>query len=138
MLIRKRSETPPSRTGKGWDWGRRKFAPRICFLERHRPRQRWGWVSHGSDLIRHPTFVISRCMNRFASIFISIIGSLLICGSARAEVKLNGLFTDCAVLQRDREIPIWGTGRDGEKVTVKLAGEEASTTVKDGRWMLKL
>src|ERR1051326_3457734 len=77
-------------------------------------------------------------MNRFASLFIPIIGILLICACARAEVKLNGLFTDGAVLQRDRDIPIWGSGRDAEKVTVKLGGEEASTTVKDGRWMLKL
>ena len=42
------------------------------------------------------------------------------------------------MLQQNRDIPVWGTGREGEKVTIKLAGEEASATVKDGRWMLKL
>src|SRR3954453_2592105 len=57
---------------------------------------------------------------------------------ARAGVQLNGLFTDGAVLQRNRDIPIWGTGRDGEKVIVKLGTDEASVTVRDGRWMVKL
>jgi len=58
--------------------------------------------------------------------------------SARAEVKLHGFFTDGAVLQQNREIPIWGTGRDGEKITVKLNDQEVSATVHDGRWMVKL
>ena len=58
--------------------------------------------------------------------------------TVRAEVKLNGLFTDGAVLQQNREIPVWGTGREGEKVTVKLGAQEASATVRDGRWMIRL
>src|SRR2546423_6430466 len=57
---------------------------------------------------------------------------------ARAEVKLHGLFTDGAVLQQNREVPVWGTGRDGERVTVKFNGQKVSTTVRDGRWMVKL
>ena len=57
---------------------------------------------------------------------------------ARADVKLHGLFTNGAVLQQNREVPVWGTGRDGEKVTVKFNGQELSATVRDGRWMVKL
>jgi sialate O-acetylesterase len=67
-----------------------------------------------------------------------LVAGLLLSISAHAEIKLNGLFTDGAVLQQNRDIPVWGTGRDGEKVVVKLAGEESSTTVKNGRWMVKL
>ena len=67
-----------------------------------------------------------------------LLGCSSLLTSARADVKLNGLFTDGAVLQQNRDIPIWGTGRDGEKVAVKFAGEEASTTVKNGHWTLKL
>jgi sialate O-acetylesterase len=58
--------------------------------------------------------------------------------SVQADVKLHGLFTDGTVLQRDREVPVWGTGSDGEKVTVKFTDQEISTTVRDGRWMVKL
>ena len=58
--------------------------------------------------------------------------------TAQADVKPNGLFTDNAILQRGREVPVWGTARDGEKVTVRIQGQEVSTTAKDGRWMVRL
>jgi sialate O-acetylesterase len=61
-----------------------------------------------------------------------------VCPAAHAEVKLNGLFTDGAVLQQKREIPVWGSGREGEKVTVKLGNETGAATVQNGRWMVKL
>lgn len=48
------------------------------------------------------------------------------------------VFTANAVLQRDQPVTIWGTGRDGEKVTVSLLDQSASTTVADGRWAVKL
>lgn len=57
---------------------------------------------------------------------------------AHAEVKPNGLFGDGAVLQQKIAVPVWGTARDGEKVTVKFQGQEASTVAKDGRWLVKL
>ena len=60
------------------------------------------------------------------------------CICARADVKLHGLFTDGAVLQRNRAVPVWGTGREGEKVTVEFDGQKVSTMVHDGRWMVKL
>ncbi len=48
------------------------------------------------------------------------------------------VFTADAVLQRDQPIALWGTGRDGEAVTVELLDKSASTTVKDGRWRVTL
>ena len=35
-------------------------------------------------------------------------------------------------------MPVWGTGKDGERVTVKIQDQTVSTTVKDGRWMVRL
>jgi sialate O-acetylesterase len=55
-----------------------------------------------------------------------------------AAVKPNALFSDDAVLQRDREIPVWGSANDGERVTVELNGQKVSTVAKDGRWLVKL
>lgn len=55
-----------------------------------------------------------------------------------AEVKLNGLFVDNAVLQQGMEVPIWGTAVNGESVTVEFEGQTETTEAKDGKWMIKL
>jgi sialate O-acetylesterase len=49
------------------------------------------------------------------------------------------LFSDHAVLQRDRAIPVWGTAAPGEKISVSMAGHSVTTKAKsDGRWRLRL
>jgi len=58
--------------------------------------------------------------------------------AARAEVQPNSLFSDGAVLQQGVAVPVWGTGKDGEQVTVKIEDQTATTTVKDGRWLVRL
>jgi sialate O-acetylesterase len=58
--------------------------------------------------------------------------------ATRAEVKVNNLFSDGAVLQQGRAVPVWGTGKEGERVTVKVQDQAATTTVKDGRWLVRL
>lgn len=58
--------------------------------------------------------------------------------SARAEVKLNNLFSDGMVLQQSIEVPIWGTANNGERVTVKFQGQIVTTTAKNGRWIVRL
>ncbi len=67
------------------------------------------------------------------------VTSLLLAGSAAAEVKLSALFADHAVLQRDRQIPIWGTASPGEVVRVKLGPLAAQTTADaKGEWRAEL
>ncbi|MGI8905117.1 MAG: sialate O-acetylesterase [Candidatus Sumerlaeaceae bacterium] len=44
-------------------------------------------------------------------------------------VRLPQLLSDGAVLQRDREIPIWGWGQEGQRVTISIAGQSTSVTV---------
>jgi sialate O-acetylesterase len=58
--------------------------------------------------------------------------------AAHAEVKPNGLFGNGAVLQQKIAVPVWGTARDGEKVTVTFQDQTVSTVAKDGHWMVKL
>lgn len=55
-----------------------------------------------------------------------------------AEVTPNPLFSDHAVLQQGRDIPVWGTAGVGERVTVEFAGQKLATTAKDGRWLVRL
>src|SRR5579871_2689183 len=61
-------------------------------------------------------------------------------------LQLNTLFQDHAVLQRDRPIPIWGSGTPGETVTVSLKSSPSSSDTStaethvdaQGRWSLML
>lgn len=55
-----------------------------------------------------------------------------------AEVKPNPLFADGAVLQRDREVPVWGTAREGEKITVEFGDQKLTTTATGGKWRITL
>ncbi|MFM2198369.1 MAG: hypothetical protein RLZZ505_1801 [Verrucomicrobiota bacterium] len=67
-----------------------------------------------------------------------LLGATLSSGLLHAEVKPNILFTDGAVLQRGQKVPVWGTAKDGEKVTVELAGQTATTTAQGGKWKVEL
>jgi sialate O-acetylesterase len=66
--------------------------------------------------------------------------SLFIAGHlAYADVTLAPLFTDHAVLQRDKPVPIWGWADSGEKVTVTFQGKTGgATATSDGRWIVYL
>ncbi len=59
--------------------------------------------------------------------------------SAEAKVELGVPFTDGVVLQRGREVPVWGTADAGEKVTVTFGEQSIATTAgTDGAWCVKL
>ena len=58
---------------------------------------------------------------------------------ARANVALPAIFGDHMVLQRDANVPFWGTAEAGEKVTVRAAGQEQSATADaGGKWRVVL
>ncbi len=68
-----------------------------------------------------------------------ILTLLLATGGLRAEVTLAPLFTDGAVLQRDKPLSIWGWAEAGEKVAVAFAGQKREATPgPDGRWLVLL
>lgn len=49
------------------------------------------------------------------------------------------LFTDGAVLQQGRAVPVWGAATPGERITVSFSGNSVSTTTgSDGTWMVLL
>ena len=65
----------------------------------------------------------------FASFFLA---------AALHAAEFAPIFSNGAVLQRDQPVAIWGTGRDGETVTVELFGKMATTTVANGKWIATL
>jgi sialate O-acetylesterase len=59
--------------------------------------------------------------------------------AGRADVKLPRIFSDHAVLQRDRPLPVWGWADPGEEITVTLSTQKATVaTDADGKWLVKL
>ena len=64
---------------------------------------------------------------------------LVLAPLARAEVKLNSVFGDSMVLQRDAKVPVWGSASPGEKITVSFAGQTVSGVAgSDGCWRVDL
>ncbi len=58
--------------------------------------------------------------------------------SASAELRLPAVFSDNAVLQQGREVPVWGWCDAGDTVSVEFRGKAYSTVSKNGRWLIKL
>lgn len=56
-----------------------------------------------------------------------------------ADFKLAGIFTDNAVLQREKPAAIWGVAGAGETVVAEINGQTRSAVAgPDGRWKLTL
>ena len=73
----------------------------------------------------------------------SLCASLpLVClatAQSQAAVAVPAVFSDHMVLQRDRELPVWGWADVGESVTVTI-GDQTQSAIADasGKWMVKL
>lgn len=64
---------------------------------------------------------------------------IALASSARADVKLPGIFSDHMVLQKNIAAPVWGWADPGEKITVTIAGQTKKATADaSGNWKLKL
>ncbi len=70
---------------------------------------------------------------------ISYLALASLVASVQADVVPNFLFSNNAVLQRDKPIPVWGTASAGEQVAVSFAGQTLVTTADaDGNWRVDL
>lgn len=68
-----------------------------------------------------------------------LLTSALPAGEAAAKPFLYPLFTDHAVLQRDRPLPVWGWDAPGTTVAVTLGSAKAEAVAgADGRWLAQL
>lgn len=70
-------------------------------------------------------------------LFVALVAICL--SPLQAEVRMNALFGDHMVLQRDMEVPIWGMAGPGEGITVSFAGQSVATKADaEGKWMVRL
>lgn len=70
---------------------------------------------------------------------LAIVSLFAAAETVRADVSLPKIFGSNMVLQRQMEIPVWGWGEPGEKVSVKIGEHSATaTTGADGRWDVRL
>ena len=77
--------------------------------------------------------------NTFVRILCSLAVKVALHSVLYAAVELPGIFSDHSVLQRGRPVPVWGTGKPGERVSVEFAGQKKETAVDaQGKWMIKL
>jgi len=72
--------------------------------------------------------------NLFSIAIAAVCASVVLGAAAQADVTLNTLFSDNAVLQRGVKVPVWGTAANGEAVTVTIAKQTAKATARDGKW----
>jgi sialate O-acetylesterase len=80
-----------------------------------------------------------RVVRRGAPVHAIVTALLALTPAARADVTPAALFTDGAVLQREKPVAIWGRADRGEKITVSFAGQRRETTAgNDGRWLVML
>ncbi|HET7734235.1 MAG TPA: sialate O-acetylesterase, partial [Paludibacter sp.] len=57
----------------------------------------------------------------------------------QANIVLPKILGHNMVLQRNKQVPVWGTADKGEKVTVTFAGQTKNTVANDsGKWIIKL
>lgn len=54
-----------------------------------------------------------------------------------SEAYLSGIFRDNMILQREKDIEIWGYGDPGDEVIVRISDQEIENIVNDdGKWMI--
>lgn len=83
--------------------------------------------------------ISSKCRRHVLTSGVAILAGVGATSSAAAAVTLPSLFSDHMVVQRDLQVPIWGTAAAGEVVSVRLGSQEGeATTDANGKWMVRL
>ena len=70
---------------------------------------------------------------------LTLLLALTTCASHVSALELHALFTDNMMLQRDREIRVYGKASPGKQVQASFAGNKASATAdQTGSFMIQL
>lgn len=58
--------------------------------------------------------------------------------SLEAKLVIPSILSDNMILQRNKELNIWGKGENDQTITVTFNGITKTSIVKDGKWLIKL
>ncbi len=73
------------------------------------------------------------------AVCLMVVGLLAGFAMGEAVVTVDKMFSDHMVLQRDMAVPVWGSAKAGEKVTVAFRDQTKSAGAdKDGKWLVRL
>ena len=73
------------------------------------------------------------------SILVAVLLVLFFAASSFAEIILPSIIGDNMVIQRDKEIIVWGWANPGSRVTVSIGGNsETANTDESGAWRVRL
>jgi sialate O-acetylesterase len=83
---------------------------------------------------------------RIARLTLAVVTAITLTAVAHAAepatpvaLKLAPIFTDHMVLQREKPVPIWGTAKPGEKITVSFREQKVSAVAgTNGQWRVTL
>lgn len=71
--------------------------------------------------------------------YLFLLVILISSSSINAQVAVAKIFTDNMVLQRNTPIPVWGTAKANEKITISFNTQIKKTKAdKNGKWMIRL
>ena len=70
-------------------------------------------------------------MNNMKRLLGGITISLLLVNVGFADLKLPRVFSDGMVLQREKDVPVWGWANPGAEVSVSFAGQEQRVIASD-------
>lgn len=72
-------------------------------------------------------------------LLVALFSMLSFVHTGEAELWVPSLFADRMVLQRGKEVPVWGKATPGETVTVQFENQKVSAKADaDGRWQVAL
>ncbi|MES2693377.1 MAG: sialate O-acetylesterase [Verrucomicrobiota bacterium] len=75
-------------------------------------------------------------MSRPLSRVLALLAALSCAALGHADITVAPLFSDGAVLQRDKPVALWGRADAGEKIVITFAGQtREATAMHDGRWI---
>jgi sialate O-acetylesterase len=55
-----------------------------------------------------------------------------------STLQVAPIFSDNMVLQREKDLPVWGTGKNGRQVRLYFKGIVSEAEIRDGRWSLTI
>lgn len=95
----------------------------------------------GSGVLLILMFTGEDSMLKFRVLVLAVVVTALSCvpPTMQAAIKLPSIIGNGMVLQRDREVPLWGWDEPGTKVKVTMGAAEVSAQAgADGRWQVLL